>query len=175
MAASKIVDLPIQLSMHTNRPNSMTRHTFVSIALGVALSAMGGCGGNDFGPMGTVSGKVTLDGKPVEPDTKVIFMQGTKGYTGFGIVKDAGQYRIEWRRSGTTYDGLPLGNYDVMLVPAGAVDVDEMSAEEMLAGGPKKSTSKAVLPARYLRTTTSGLTFEVAAGDNAIDIELKSK
>ena len=125
--------------------------------------------------MGVVTGKLTLDGQPVAAGTKVIFMQPTKGYTGFGITDDSGEYRIEWRRSGTTYDGLPVGKYDVMLVPAGAIDIDEVSPEEMLAGGPKQSAPKTNIPAKFLRTSTSGLSYDVTEGENRIDIDAKSK
>ncbi len=144
------------------------------LLVGALLATLLGCG-NEFGPMGSIAGKLTLDGKPPAADTKVIFMQSTQGYTGFGMTDAEGNYRIEWRRSGTTYDGLPVGQYDVMLVPANAIDIDAVSAEDMLAGGPKKVTGKVDIPAKFLRTTTSGLSFAVVEGENQIDIEARSK
>ncbi len=136
---------------------------------------LSGCGGNEFGPMGSIKGKLTLDGQPLAAGTKVIFMQPTQGYSGFGITDEAGDYTIEWRRSGTTYDSMPIGKYEVMLVPAGTVDVDEMSAEEMLAGGPKPAPKSAAIPAKFLRASTSGLAYDVVAGENIINIEARSK
>src|SRR5690606_33479870 len=112
---------------------------------------MAGCGGNEFGPMGAIAGKLTLDGTPLPAGTKVIFMEPASGYTGFGITDDAGNYRIEWRRSGTTYDGLPVGTYQVLLVPAGAIDIDAVSAEDMLAGGPKQPKPSVAIPPHLLR------------------------
>lgn len=139
------------------------------------IAVMAGCGGNEFGPMGSVSGKLTLDGKTLPAGTKVIFMEPENGYMGFGITDDAGNYRIEWRRSGTTYDGLPVGNYQVTLVPAGAVDIDEVSAEDMLAGGPKQPKPSVAIPPKLLRGATSGLAYDVAANENVINIEAVSK
>lgn len=144
----------------------------LAISVGTLLV---GCGGNDFGPMGSISGKLTMDGRPLAAGTKVIFTQPTNGYTGFGLTDEAGQYRIEWRRSGETYDGLPVGNYQVVLVPADAIDVDDVSAEDMLAGGPKKSKGGGSIPPKFLRATTSGLVYDVAEGSNVIDIEAASK
>ncbi len=119
--------------------------------------------------------KLTLDGKPLPAGTKVIFMEPANGYTGFGITDESGAYRIEWRRSGTTYDGLPVGNYQVMLVPAGAVDIDEVSAEDMLAGGPKPVKPSVAIPPKLLRNTTSGLAYDVSEGENNIDIAAVSR
>lgn len=130
-----------------------------------------GCGGDDFGPKGSVTGKLTLDGKPLPAGTKVLFMEPEKGYMGFGLTDEAGDYRIEWRRSGTAYDGLPVGNYQVSLVPAGGIDVDEVSADDMLAGGPKQPKPSVAIPAKLLRNTTSGLVYDVKAGENIINIE----
>ncbi len=153
----------------------MSRITTALIACATLTALIPGCGGNEFGPIGSVAGKLTLDGKPLAAGTKVIFMQPTMGYSGFGVTNDAGEYRIEWRRSGTTYDGLPVGKYEVMLVSAGAVDIDEVSAEDMLAGGPKTTAAKVDIPAKFLRTTTSGLAYDIVAGENKIDIDAKSK
>lgn len=144
--------------------------------VGLAFTAgLTGCGGNDFGPMGSVTGKLTLDGETLPAGTKVIFTEPTNGYTGFGITDDAGMYRIEWRRSGETYDGLPVGNYQVMLVPADAVDIDEVSADEMLAGGPARPRGGSSLPPKFLRATTSGLAYDVTEGENVINIEASSR
>ena len=153
----------------------MSRITAALLSFATLTALIPGCGGHEFGALGSVSGKLTLDGKPLASGTKVIFMQPTQGYSGFGITNAAGEYSIEWRRSGTTYDGLPVGNYQVMLVSAGAVDIDDVSAEDMLAGGPKQSPAKADIPAKYLRTSTSGLTYDIAEGENKIDIQATSK
>ncbi|MFW6114559.1 MAG: carboxypeptidase-like regulatory domain-containing protein [bacterium] len=134
---------------------------------------MTGCGGTDFGPMGAISGKVTIDGEPVKEGTKVLFMHPSEGHAGFGITDAAGEYRIEWRKGGTTYDGLPVGNYQVMIVPADYVDVDELSADEMLAGGGDQQATGQI-PPKYLRGSTSGLAYEISEGENEIDIDLES-
>lgn len=131
-----------------------------------------GCGGTDFGPMGSISGRVTMNGEPVAEGTKVLFMHPSEGHAGFGITSADGAYSIEWRRSGTTYDGLPVGKYQVMLVPADYVDVDELSADEMLEGGGSGGQTSSQIPPKYLRAATSGLEYEVSEGENEIDIDI---
>ncbi len=114
-----------------------------------------------------------MNGQALPDGTKLIFMQPTNGYAGFGFTDAEGAYNIQWRRSGANYDGLPVGTYQVMLVPAGTADVDEMSADEMLDGGPAPAP-KASLPIKYLRATTSGLEYTITEGENTIDIDLSA-
>lgn len=62
-----------------------------------------------------------------------------------------------------------------MLVSADAIDIDDVSAEEMLAGGPKKAAGKVDIPAKFGRTSTSGLSYDIVEGENNIDIEARTK
>ena len=132
-----------------------------------------GCGGTDFGPIGSIKGKLTLKSKPVPEGTKVIFMDSEIGHTGFGLTEPDGSYSIEWRREGKTYDGLPVGTYGVMVVAAEFEDVDELSADEMLDGGPSAMPKRISIPPKYMRVTTSGLQYTITEGENEIDIEIK--
>ena len=131
-----------------------------------------GCGGTNFGPIGAIKGKLTMNQKTVPEGTKVIFMNSEIGHTGFGITDAEGNYQIEWRREGRTFNGLPVGTYQVMIVPALSADVDEMSADEMLDGGPVAVRAQIVIPRKYLRTTSSGLEYSIVDGDNVIDIDI---
>ncbi|MFK7767187.1 MAG: hypothetical protein AB8B55_08190 [Mariniblastus sp.] len=143
----------------------------LSIVLVVGLV---GCGGTDFGPIGSIAGKLSMDGKPLPAGSKVIFQDNISGHMGFGITLDDGSFGIEWRREGTIYDGLPVGSYQVMIIPAGAMDVDEMTADEMLDGGPA-APPKATIPAKYYRISSSGLEYDIVEGENAINIDIPSR
>jgi hypothetical protein len=145
------------------------------IVLLIALPAtlLAGCGGTDFGEIGKIAGAVTLNGEKLPAKTKVIFMKMDTGYAGFGFTDEEGRYSIEWHREGKVFDGLPVGKYNVLVEPPGAIDVESLSADEMLAG---VSDSAPPLPAfdkKYTQTATSGIEFTIVAGENTCDIALK--
>ena len=151
----------------------MNIRLFSIVLLFAAVSFVSGCGGTDFGEMGSVKGKVTFKGEKIAPETKVIFMQMDKGYAGFGFTDADGNYSIEWHREGTKFDGLPVGNYKVLVQPPGAIDVEELSADEILDGADKKiAEQKPVFDPKYTQTATSGIEFTIAAGENTCDIAL---
>ena len=85
-------------------------------------------------------------------------------------------YKIEWRKERRTFDGLPVGTYQVMIVPADHIAVDDLSADEMLDGGANaRINKKSSIPRKYLRAATSGLEYEIQEGENLIDIDLSSR
>lgn len=139
------------------------------------LSFLAGCEGNPHGPLGSVTGTVTIGDETAPQGTKVLFMGPESGHAGYAITDQQGQYKVEWRKSGKTYSGLPLGKYQIMVIPSGIDDADQKSAEEMLAGdSPKaKKAPKLIIPAKYMRANTSGLEFTIENGDNKYDIDIK--
>lgn len=152
----------------------MKTRNYLSVILVLSVLMLTiGCGGTDFGPIGAIKGKLTFRSKKVPEGTKVIFMNSEVGHTGFGLTDAEGNYSIEWRREGKTYDGLPVGTYGVMIVAAEFVDVDEMSADEMLEGGPGNTPKRISIPPKYMRVSTSGLEFTINNGENEIDIDVK--
>lgn len=137
-----------------------------------ALLLLSGCG-RDFGPMGSIAGTLKINGEVPPEGTKLIFMEPAVGHAGYGLTDTTGAFRIEWRKDGQAYDGLPVGSYQVMLVPADMVDVDEISADEMLDGGaPRKMKSS--IPAKFLRASTSGLQYQISEGENQIDVAIET-
>jgi hypothetical protein len=130
----------------------------LSGALGVVVLALSGCGG--VGTLYPVSGKVTLDGKPL-PDGQVSFVpdkeKGNKApATPFGKIKD-GSYSLETKGQ----PGAPAGAYKIMVITR-------------YPGSPEKNPE---LPKRYADAGNSGLAVEVsptpAAG--AYDLKLTSR
>lgn len=141
----------------------------------LCVANLGGCGGSEFGPIGSVTGSLMIDDEPVTEGTKVIFMHPLEGHAGFGFTDSNGDFSIEWRREGTTYKGLPVGGYEVMIVEASVVDIDELSADEMLAGAVPEMPRRTMIPRKYLRASTSGLKYNIEAGENKFDIQISSK
>ncbi len=114
-----------------------------------------------------------MDDSPLPEGTEVIFMHPTDGHAGFGFTDIEGNFAIESRRGGKTYDGMPVGKYEVMIVPSSEVDVDQLTADEMLEGkAPEASEPVVQIPKRYFRAKTSGLSYDVVDGDNNFKINL---
>jgi hemoglobin len=101
-------------------------------------------------PAAQVSGKVTLDGKPLPAGSIVFTTQDGKGNTN-GLIAPDGTYIV---------DRVPKGPVKIHItVPA--------------APGEKKQA--VTIPAKYTNSATSGLTLEVQQGQNNFDIILKSR
>lgn len=131
-----------------------------------------GCGGTDFGEIGKITGKITHKGEKIAKGTKVIFMRMDTGYAGFAFTDDEGKYSIQWHRDDKVFDGLPVGTYKVLVEPPGAIDVEEMSADEMLAGVSNSAPPAPAFDKKYTQTATSGIEFTIKSGENTCDIPL---
>lgn len=135
-----------------------------------------GCGGTDFGPQGSVSGKLTMDGKPLAAGTQLLFMQMEKGYAAFAHTDAEGNYQLNWMREGSTRTEVPVGEYKVLIQPPAVQDVEELSAEQMLDGGDEDiQPAEPDFPKKYQQHSTSGLSFNVQEGENTCDLDLKSE
>ena len=69
---------------------------FVGLVVVPCLLAMTGCGGRTpaRGPTGSVSGKVTLNGKPVPEGCAVVFMNQEKTVPASGVTRADGAYTV---------------------------------------------------------------------------------
>lgn len=149
----------------------MTRLTALASAA-ILFTLAAGCGGTDFGPIGQINGKVSFNGEKLAKGTKVIFMKMDSGYAGFAFTDDDGNYSIEWHRDGKKYDGLPVGTYKVLVEPPGLIDVETLSADEMLDGADNVAAPEIPFDRKYTQTATSGIEFTIIAGENVCDIAL---
>ena len=122
----------------------------------VGLFLLTGCGSD----AATVSGKVTLDGKPLAKGN-IAFYSGGSAALATGSINSSGNYTLQ---TGTD-KGLTPGNYQVTVV---ANDVVE-PAQEFASPIPKLIT-----PAKYSSVSTSGLTAEVKPGSNTFNFDLVS-
>ncbi len=123
----------------------------------VVLIALCGCGG-DHPDVGSVRGKVTLDGQPLVKATVMFQPTGaTTGRPSFGTTNDQGEYTLEY------IDGLKGA-----LIGSHKVSISTLIPGE--DGQPPIQKEK--LPARYHQQTE--LKADVKAGSNQHDFPLES-
>ena len=123
------------------------------------LLIMLGCSGTRY--PSTVSGQVTLDGRPV-PWGTVVFHPASGEAPIHGKIDFRGHYRLKSQSA----DTVQPGEYIVTVKAFSSMPKEEMSSDEIEA--------LLISPDRYHERESSGLTFAVAPGDNTIDIQLTS-
>jgi hypothetical protein len=119
----------------------------------IAVLFASGCGGGGGPSLGTVSGRVTLDGQPLQG--AVVEFQPAEGRGSFGVTDAQGDYRLSFTEA---RQGAVLGKHTVRIT---------LDAED------DERKTDANIPARYNRL--SELTAEVQAGSNERNFELQSK
>lgn len=149
----------------------------VAMPLGIlvlgALVIGAGCGGKppDNRPKRVpFSGKVTLDGSPVEGATVVLAPESGSGPAASGMTDGGGLVAF------TTFesrDGAVPGKYLVTVTktsfPEGApLTADDPAYDPSTAVTAVVKGAKELLPVKYKTAKTSGLTVEVTTGDNAV-------
>lgn len=138
-----------------------------SVSFSIAFLILGCSGEFDYGPRGTISGRLTRNGQPLAEGTHVSFMEPEKGYLAYGTTDAEGNYTVN-----SAFDGdMPIGTYGVMIGPPAGNDPESLSAEDILAGKGKVAPQE--IPSRYRQFSTSGLTYPIEEGDNTVDIDLQ--
>jgi hypothetical protein len=126
---------------------------FVAVMFSAATIFVSGCGENVG--TGKVSGVVTLDGLPLPNATVNFAPTSGQGLNSMGGTDDKGKY-ILYYADGKT--GAIPNKYKVTLTTA----------------QPMENIAESV-PEKYLEFSTTDLEYDVKAGNNVIDIPLKSK
>lgn len=126
---------------------------------------LAGCGGPP--PMGTVSGMVTLDGKPL-PDVEVQFLpdpeQDTRGATARCYTDEQGRFALRSERH--QKDGALVGTHRVVFIDIAALPNPIGQAEP-----PKKNR----VPSAYTDPNqTPFRAVEVKPGDQTLNFDLKA-
>jgi hypothetical protein len=123
----------------------------LALVAGILLVASG-CGEK----LGTVTGKVTVDGEPVS-DLEVTFIpvDAEMGTDAIGFTNEQGEYKLIYGRGNV---GAPIGDYRVTI--AGA----ELDGD---SGEPYR------LPPKYSDRRQTELTATVEGGENTINFELE--
>ncbi len=122
-----------------------------AVSLLVALAALTGCGpaGLDLVRAG---GSVTLDGKPVA-DAAVVFVSAEGGHLAHGVTDEHGRFNL----ATTNRPGAVAGEHQVAVTKQNVFD-------PTLDGGIGKLKIEWLVPQRYGKPDTSGLTATVPAG-----------
>jgi len=120
---------------------------------------LAGCGSKTGPDVGTVTGQVSLDGKPLE-GVNVVFQPET-GRPSIGKTDRSGKYELTYSASRT---GAQVGRHSVVIEPAGP------ESDAAPVADAKNTRS---IPARYNARTE--LTADVKPGRNTLHFELSSK
>ena len=126
-------------------------------ALGLSLPACGSSGP----PMGSVSGKITYQGKPVTQGAVTFSSTTPSGRNATGQIDPGGYYTVQTENPG---DGALVGDYAVTIY---AHD------EPVLDYIPKTPVKpKLLVPEKYEKVATSGLKASVKGGSNTFNFDL---
>ncbi len=156
------------------------RIRFASLAAGLLALALAGCGGDGLNHGGKLSGKVTLDGKPLKGGNVIVSSEDGK-HSVQGFITGEGTYSVPEP---------PLGKVKIAVqtahlrgsftpkegVPAGAGGKGELGSRGMTLPDPKEiGLGFTAIPSKYEKPETSGLTTEIKGGDQTHNVELTSK
>lgn len=147
----------------------------------LAVSILAGCGPRDV--RHPVSGIVTLDGAPVAGASVTLMPKG-KGRPGIGETDASGRFTMQ---DGGMHAGLPPGEYDVAImlaewstakttrIPAGPPDANGKQTEtiEVITGEPY--VKKWIIPERFGRFGSSGLSATIVGPMATLDFPLTTK
>ena len=127
---------------------------------GVVVCLLAGCGSPklDYGPLGTLKGKVTFKGQPFTQGT--IILAGSKSGTGAAPLQSDGSFFVTDR-----IGGLPVGSYNI----AFQAETKEVTDTP---NSPPRMEAVLVLPKKYYSTDTSGLTVEIKKGENSVEFDV---
>lgn len=146
----------------------MRRSFWSFLAFGLAL-AVAGCGSSGDRPqLGTVSGNVTMDGKPLVG--VVVNFSPENGRTSSGVTDAQGNYVLIYAHG---VKGAQVGKHTVHISSqAGEQGGGDPNAEGGTSNAPTVDYFKGKIPEKYDQKST--LTATVAAGSNTFDFKLES-
>jgi len=144
--------------------------------IAVVAAAANGCGrggaGLPEGATGTVSGKVTYDGKAIPAGSAIVFVNEKYGIPATGTIAADGQYQLQMR-------GTPeilAGEYKIGVTPPVSSDSqaeDEEAMKALMEGKATPAADPPPFPERYFAPETSGVVFQLKEGPNTFDLDMK--
>lgn len=138
-----------------SRPGVWSRSILI-VVVSIFCGAIPGCGTGGKGPSGMVSGKVTLQEKPVGSGY-IAFNSSSKGTAAGANLSATGEFKLT--------DPLPLGEYVVTVSPP--------PAPPPLSTPAGTQPPKSEIPEKYRSEAKSDLKFVVKAGANTANFDLK--
>ena len=147
----------------------MMNFGFQFLKLSLFVLVLSFCGRAPSGDIGSVSGVVTIDGKPV--DQASVHFYPTTGRASVGYTDKNGHYTLGYTRS---IKGAEIGDHKVTITPelTSGQDVGDEGPPKRIVPGDLR---KEMLPSRYGDRKKTDLTRTVVAGNNVIDFELKTE
>jgi hypothetical protein len=140
------------------RPGSWRLGRLLAIGL-IALTPLAcGKGGPE---LAKVTGKVTYNGKPVTKGTITFVTIDKTGRNATGAIQPDGSYTLQTEEPG---DGAQLGDYNVTIAARDEEILDYTP--------PKPIPPKRLVPEKYEKPQTSGLTKKVVSGSNSFNFDL---
>ena len=138
------------------------------LAVGLLL-AVGGCGSSGGRPeLGTVSGTVTMEGKPLVG--VVVSFSPESGRTSSGVTDADGKYELVYAHGAK---GAQVGKHSVHISSQGGErGGGDPNAEKGASSAAQPAYFRGRIPAKY--DQKSILTASVAAGRNTIDFKLEA-
>jgi hypothetical protein len=136
------------------------RYAGGALSIFALLASIAGCGDENWA---TVTGTVTLQGKPVGPGSLMFEPENPESITApsaIGHFREDGKYAL--KSAGNREGALP-GDYLVMIHGRG---------EEAFGDEQVDPNAKSAIPKKYLNHRLSGLRATVKPGDNTIDFDL---
>ena len=134
---------------------------------GMFLAMLLGCGKAEE-PLGSVSGTVLQQGKPVN-GALVLFSNREIGVESTATTDAGGQFTMRLDRAG----GLPIGTYKVSVMEPPADRPQPQNGMEFSGPPPKPQVSS--IPQRYGDIATSELTANVQRGENNFEFKLQGR
>lgn len=133
------------------------RYSLFALGAAVALTAAAGCGGKP-----TVSGVVTLDGKPLDNGAIQFFPIKGDGQTSSAIIGQDGRYRM------------PASPTKMKVVINSSKVIGKRKAYADVPDSPMIDILEEVLPPRYSDMNKTELTAAIGPGNNEVNFDLKS-
>lgn len=132
--------------------------TAVWVSAAIVACWLAGCGRGGA----RVSGRVMLDGKPLETGS-VQFHPASAGPVAYGSIDSQGRFSLAVGAAG---NAVPPGRYTATVVAVAAPAAVDADVE---------AVPVPITPRRYGDVATSGLSFDIVPGENAIGIDLESE
>ncbi|MEA1952326.1 MAG: carboxypeptidase-like regulatory domain-containing protein [Planctomycetota bacterium] len=149
----------------------LKRHGAIVLVVLVAVVVFG-CGRDPNLPdMQTVTGTVTVDGKPLHDAVVIFYPTGnTRGTRAHGRTDAQGRYSLTSSKLG---EGTPTGSYRVTVSHLTMPDGSPMPKDKDF--DPMTMSFKENLPAQYSQRNATKLTATVPEGGGEVDFALNSR
>lgn len=128
----------------------------------VALLSLASCSSREV--LAPVIGTVTCEGQPV-PQATLLFHNDAKGVHMTAVADEQGKFKVLMRNG----DGLPLGDYDVEVVPP----MQDHPLGPIKAPPPGVDQYLDTIPLKYRSRKTSDLKLSVTEKTNNLDVDMK--